>query len=272
MKFILGKKIGMTQIWKDEKVIPVTKVKAGPCVVSQVKSEKKDSYTAIQLGFENKREKLVKKPQKGHFKKAGINLRYVKEFRLAKGEEENFAPGMIVKADIFKEGNKVDATAFSKGRGFQGVVKRYNFAGAPKTHGTKDQHRMPGSAGAMGVGRIFKGKRSPGRMGNDQITTKNLEIAGVDPEEGILLIKGAIAGANGNLVCLKGEGELVLENPNNQSESEEAGKKEEKQPETETSATPEETQKKQETEETKEEKEIKTESATPDSEQGEVKK
>lgn len=231
----------MTQIWKEEKVIPVTKVKAGPCVVSQVKSPEKDSYTAVQLGFGNKREKLVKKPQKGHFKKPGINLRHLKEFRLARGEEEKLAPGMIIKADIFEEGDKVDATAYSKGRGFQGVVKRHSFAGAPKTHGTKDQHRMPGSAGAMGVGRIFKGKRSPGRMGNDKITTKNLEIVGVDPEEGILLIKGAIAGANGNLVCLKGAGEIVLESPQEEVKKEEASKEETKQPETETAESPEKT-------------------------------
>ncbi len=232
MKFILGKKMGMTQIWKDEEVMAVTKVKAGPCTVTQLKTPEKDDYSGVQLGFETKRSKLVKKPQKGHFKKIGSNFRYLREFRL-KSQEEKLSPGDIIKVDAFEVGDKVDVTGFSKGRGFQGVVKRHNFAGAIKTHGTKDQHRMPGSAGAMGVGRIFKGKRSPGRMGNDRITMKNLEVVEIDPKENILLIKGAIAGANGNLVYIKGEGELKAESasPAKPRENKETPQTKEKTPE-----------------------------------------
>lgn len=225
MKFILGKKIGMTQVWKGEEVVAVTKVKAGPCVITQVKTGEKDSYEGVQLGFETKREKLVKKPQKGHFKKLGSNFRHLREFRLEK-LEENLSSGKTIKADTFEVGDKVDVTGVSKGRGFQGVVKRHNFAGAIKTHGTKDQHRMPGSAGAMGVGRIFKGKRSPGRMGGDRVTMKNLEIIEVNPEEDVLLIKGAITGANGGLILLKGEGELKVEDYSNIKEEEKNKNKE----------------------------------------------
>jgi large subunit ribosomal protein L3 len=219
MKFILGKKIGMTQIWKDEKVVSVTKIQAGPCLVTQVKDENKDGYRGVQLAFDLKKEKNIKKPQKGHFlkikkenKNIKTNWKYLREFRLLRKENEGqeMNAGSAVCVDTFEPGDKVDISGTSKGRGFQGVVKRHNFSGASKTHGTKDQERMPGSAGAMGVGRIFKGKRMPGRMGNKTITTKNLEIVDIDIDNNILFIKGAVAGAVNGLVTIKGQGELKI--------------------------------------------------------------
>jgi large subunit ribosomal protein L3 len=213
MKFILGKKLEMTQIWQDNKVVPVTKIVAGPCFVVQVKTKDKDGYEAIQIGFGEKKEKNIKKPQKGHLAKVGKNLRYLREFRLDKnggGEEVKVKIGDVIKVDTFAPGDKVKVTGISKGRGFQGVVKRHNFAGAPASHGTKDQLRMPGSIGATGPAHVFKGTRMAGRMGGDQVTVKNLEIIEVDKENNILLIKGAIPGARNSLVLISGEGELKV--------------------------------------------------------------
>lgn len=197
----------MTQIWKGENVLAVTKVQAGPCLVTQVKTNKKDGYNAVQICFGEKKEKNIKKPQIGHLKGLNVNPRYLREFRT---DNVEIKKGDSIGIDTFEIGDKVQATATSKGRGFAGVVKRYRFKGMPATHGTKDQERMPGSAGAMGAARIFKGKRMPGRMGGVQISTSNLEIVDIDIENNILLIKGAIAGANKNLVLIKGSGELKV--------------------------------------------------------------
>ena len=211
MKFILGKKLEMTQIWRDDQCLAVTKVAAGPCVVAQIKTEEKDGYQAIQIGYASKKEKNIKKPQKGHLAKVkklnaefDTNVRYLREFRLDAKEKENLGLklGDVISVEIFEDGDKIQATANSKGKGFQGVVKRHGFKGAPKTHGTKDQVRMPGSIGATGPARVFKGTKMGGRMGNEKKTIKNLEIAGIDKKNNILLIKGAVPGARNGLVII----------------------------------------------------------------------
>jgi len=221
MKFIIGKKIEMTQIWKDGKVLAVTKVKAGPCRVSQVKDEKKDGYSAVQVAFGNKKEKRMKKPQKNHLKKVGLtSAKVLKEFRI---KEQEIKEGDIIKTDTFVTGEKVNVQGTSKGKGFAGVVKRYGFAGARKTHGTKDQLRMPGSIGCTGPAHVFKGVRMGGRMGGETISTQNLEIAEVDNENGFLFIKGSVPGSRNSLVFIKAEGELKI------SENIKEEKKEEKE-------------------------------------------
>ncbi len=230
MKFILGKKLEMTQVWQNDKVVPVTKVVAGPCFVVQVKTKEKDGYRAVQVGFGEKKEKNIKKPQKGHLAKIGKNLRYLREFRLDKNKQEEEVKvkiGDMIKVDIFSPGDKIKVTGISKGRGFQGVVKRHNFAGAPASHGTKDQLRMPGSIGATGPAHVFKGIKMAGRMGGDQVSTKNLEIIEVDKENNILLIKGAIPGARNSLVLISGEGELKVVEENKHKTKEKVEKKEE---------------------------------------------
>lgn len=206
MKYILGKKLEMTEVWKGEEVVAVTKVAAGPCRVVQVKNEDKDKYCAVQLSFGSRKEKNIKKPQKGHMKDLG-NFMYLREFRT---ETENLQPGGMIDVTTFEEGDKVQATGISKGKGFQGVVKRHGFHGQDKTHGNKDQLRMPGSVGATGPAHVFKGLRMPGRMGGDRVTVKNLEIIEVDKENNILFIKGAIPGARNGLVLISGEGDLKV--------------------------------------------------------------
>lgn len=220
MKFILGKKVGMTQIWREEEMVPVTKIQAGPCFVTQVKTENKDGYNAIQVGFGEKKEKNIRKPQKGHLKSFSSKPRYIREFRVSAEETERVQAGDRIDAGIFEAGERVDIAGTSKGRGFQGVVKRYGFAGASKTHGTKDQERMPGSAGAMGAGRIFPGKKMPGRMGGEQVTTKNLEIVDIDTEAGTILIKGGISGPSKGLVSVSTKGELQVISQEDTSASE----------------------------------------------------
>lgn len=214
MKFILGKKLNMTQIWDNDNCFGVTRVKVGPCYVSQIKDEKKDGYDSVQLGFDKKKQKNIKKPQKGHFGKVkaakseiDTNFRYIKEFRLPKNTDKkgdiSYKIGDVITLDNFEKGDKISLTAISKGKGFQGVVKRHGFKGAIKTHGTKDQLRMPGSIGATGPARVFKGTRMGGQMGNKQITTKNLEIVDKDIENNILFIKGAVPGGRNGLVLIK---------------------------------------------------------------------
>ena len=205
----------MTQVWKGDEVVAVTRVQVGPCVVTQVKDKKKDGYVAVQVGYGEKKEKNIKKPQKGHLKKlrikneeCGINLRYLRDFRIEDGVNLNI--GDMIDVSTFEPGDIVKVTASSKGRGFQGVVKRHGFHGQDKTHGTKDQLRMPGSIGATGPARVFKGVRMPGRMGGDRVTVKNLEIVEVDKENNILLVKGAIPGARNGLVLISGDGELKI--------------------------------------------------------------
>lgn len=200
MKGILGTKIGMTQIWKEDRAVPVTVILAGPCPVVQRKSNETDGYEAVQIGFGDKREKSLNKPQKGHLDKAKVSpVRYLREFR-------NFAPeGEEVRVDVFAEGEKVDVTGTSKGKGFQGVMKRWNFSGGPASHGAKKWHRRPGSIGTRKTpGRVYKGKKMAGHMGDERVTVQNLEVVEVRPEENLILVKGAVPGANGSLVELRG--------------------------------------------------------------------
>ena len=202
-KAILATKVGMTQIFNDEGVlVPVTVLQAGPCVVTQVKTEENDGYKAVQVGFVDKREKLVHKPVKGHIDKAGVSYnRFVREFRFENSEEYNVKDE--IKADIFAAGDKVDATAISKGKGFQGAIKRLGQSRGPMAHGSKF-HRHQGSNGsATTPGRVFKGKGMPGQMGNKRITTQNLEIVKVDVENNLILVKGAVPGPKKSLVTLK---------------------------------------------------------------------
>ena len=202
-KAILATKVGMTQIFNDEGVLtPVTVLQAGPCVVTQVKTVENDGYKAVQVGFVDKREKLVNKPQKGHFDKAGVSYkRYVREFRLENAEE--YSVKDEIKADIFAAGDKIDATAISKGKGFQGAIKRLGQSRGPMAHGSKF-HRHQGSNGsATTPGRVFKGKGMPGHMGHEQVTIQNLEIVKVDAENNLILIKGAVPGPKKALVTIK---------------------------------------------------------------------
>lgn len=194
-KAIMAKKIGMTQIFDQETgdMIPVTVLEAGPCVVTQVKTVEHDGYSAIQVGFGEIREKLVNKPLKGHFDKAGVEYkRHLEEFRLDGAED--YAVGSEIKADVFEVGDKVDVTGISKGKGYQGAIKRHGFSRGPMEHGSK-YHRHAGSMGAAtSPGRVFKGKKLPGQMGNVQITVQNLEIVRVDAEQNLLLVKGSVPG------------------------------------------------------------------------------
>ena len=202
-KAILATKIGMTQIFDENGVlIPVTVLQAGPCVVTQVKTVDNDGYKAVQVGFVDKREKLVNKPVKGHFDKAGVSYkRYVRELKLENAEE--YSVKDEIKADIFAAGDKIDATAISKGKGFQGAIKRHGQHRGPMAHGSKF-HRHQGSNGsATTPGRVFKGKGMPGQMGNKQITIQNLEIVKVDAENNLLLVKGSVPGPKKSLVTVK---------------------------------------------------------------------
>ena len=202
-KAILATKVGMTQIFDENGVlIPVTVLQAGPCVVTQVKTVDNDGYKAVQVGFVDKRDKLVSKPQKGHFDKAGVSYKgYVREFKFENAEE--YSVKDEIKADIFAQGDKIDATAISKGKGFQGAIKRYGQSRGPMAHGSKF-HRHQGSNGsATTPGRVFKGKGMPGQMGNKQITIQNLEVVKVDTENNLLLIKGAVPGPKKSLVTIK---------------------------------------------------------------------
>jgi len=208
MKFILGKKIEMTQVWKDNKLMGVTKVEVGPCTVVQVKNDTKDGYTAVQIGYGIKKEKNIKKPQIGHFK--GLeNFRYLKEFRLPSGEV-SLKRGDRFDISSFEAGEEINLTGVSKGKGFQGVVKRHGFAGQIKTHGTKDQVRMPGSIGATGPAHVFKGTRMGGRMGGDQVTLNGGVIIDIDVKKNILYIKGGVPGARNSLVSFNSPGELKI--------------------------------------------------------------
>lgn len=202
-KGILGRKLGMTQIFsEDGKLIPVTVVEAGPCSVVQIKTVEKEGYDAIQVGFENIREKLVNKPKQGHFSKAGVSFkRFVREFRLEDIGE--YALGQEIKADIFSAGEKVDVSGISKGKGFQGAIKRWNQHRGPMSHGSKF-HRAPGSMGASSdPSRTFKNKKLPGHMGNVKSTVINLEVARVIPEKNIILIKGGMPGPNKGYVVIR---------------------------------------------------------------------
>lgn len=202
-KAIIGKKIGMTQIFdQDGKIIPVTVVEAGPCAVLQKKTVENDGYEAIQVGFEEIREKLVNKPAKGHFAKAGVSLRRtIKEFRLENVNE--YEVGQEIKADIFAAGDKIDVSGVSKGKGFQGVIKRWNAQRGPMSHGSKF-HRAPGSMGASSdPSKTFKNKHMPGQMGRVNKTVLNLEVVKVIADKNLILIKGGIPGPNKGKVVIR---------------------------------------------------------------------
>ena len=203
-KAIIGKKVGMTQIFDAEgKVIPVTVIEAGPCTVVQKKTEEKDGYTAVQLGYEDVAERKLTKPELGHIKKAGVAPKKVlKEFKLDKAAEMNV--GDEVKVDVFAEGDRVDVTGISKGKGYAGVIKRHGAHRLKETHGTGPVHRHAGSMGpATDPSRIFKGKIGAGHMGDEQVTVLNLDVVKVDNELGIIAVRGAIPGPKGGVVYLR---------------------------------------------------------------------
>ncbi|MDD4320711.1 MAG: 50S ribosomal protein L3 [Acidaminococcaceae bacterium] len=204
-KGILGKKLGMTQIFEaDGRMIPVTVVEAGPCIVIQNKTEETDGYNAVQLGFGDLKEKHMNKPMKGHFDKAGVTpVKFIRELRLPAPSE--YTVGQKIAADLFTAGEMIDATGVSRGKGFAGTIKRHNFACGPMAHGSKS-HREPGSNGPMHSGpggRVIKGKKLPGRMGGANVTVQRLTIAKVDLDRNLILVSGSIPGAVGSFVILK---------------------------------------------------------------------
>lgn len=202
MKGILGKKLGMTQVFTAEgSVVPVTVVEAGPVVITQIKTMENDGYQAIQVGYGDVKEKALNKPKKGHLAKAGVLKRNLKEFRV--DSIDGFEVGQEIKADLFAEGEKIDVSGISKGKGFQGPIKRHGQSRGPESHGSR-YHRRPGSMGACSYpGRVFKNKKLAGHMGSVKVTVKNLEVVKVDAEKNLLLIKGAIPGAKGSVVTVK---------------------------------------------------------------------
>lgn len=206
MKFILGKKIGMSQIFREDgRVVPVTLIEAGPCQIVQVKTKEKDGYRALQIGFDKIKEKSIKKPQKGHFKKAGLEggYRYLREY-----QGNNLKVGDKISVDVFKEGEIVKVSGISKGKGFQGVVKRHGFSGFPASHGTKHGLRAAGSIGSAFPERVFKGKKMAGRMGARRRSVLGLEIAKIDKENNLLALKGTAPGRKGTLLEIVATKEL----------------------------------------------------------------
>jgi large subunit ribosomal protein L3 len=201
-KMILGRKVGMTQIFnEDGRIIPVTAIEAGPCVITQIRLESTNGYNAIQMGFGNIKNKNVNKPIKGHFDKAGVTpVRFLRELRIDNPQE--YQVGQEINIETFKTGDLVDVTGISKGKGFAGTIKRWGFARGPMGHGSKN-HRRPASTGAKGPARVFKGKKSPGRMGGERVTIQNLEVVRVDADKNLLLLKGAIPGPKKGLVMIK---------------------------------------------------------------------
>jgi len=237
MKFIIGKKLDMTQVWRGEKVIGVTRVQAGPCPVVQVKTDSQDGYSAVQLGFGQRKEKNIKKPQAGHLKKAELfskdgktNLKYLGEFR---DEVKELKIGDVVDVSTFAVGDVVKVTGTAKGKGFQGGVRRHGWHGhntshGNTSHGTKDQVRTSGSIGASGIQHVLKGMRMPGRMGGNRVTTANLKIVQVDKDNNILYVSGAVPGARNGLVLIYGQGELKIAKPVIEEKPAEASKEETK--------------------------------------------
>jgi large subunit ribosomal protein L3 len=210
MKGIIGKKVGMTQIFgEDGQAIPVTVIQAGPCYVTQIRTEEKDGYTAVQLGFEELPPKRngssrLNKPKVGHLKRNGLNLpdlRYLREFRT---KEVDVEEGQRLTADVFEKGDRIDVVGTSKGRGTAGTVKRHNFNRQKKTHGQSDRERAPGSIGATSTpGRVLKGTRMAGRMGGERVTVQNLEVVVVDPEKNLLAVRGSVPGSKGGILLIK---------------------------------------------------------------------
>lgn len=198
-KFILAKKIGMSQIFKDEKVIPVTILEAGPIVVTQIKTPEKDGYSAIQVGFGYKKPKRLSKALKGHLKDLG-SFRWLREFHIPEEELKKFKVGDKIDVSIFQKGERVKITGITKAKGFQGVVKRHGFHGGPKTHGQKDRLRAPGSIGPTHPQHVVKGRKMAGRMGGERLTLKNCQIVEILPEQNLLAIKGSLPGKKGELL------------------------------------------------------------------------
>ena len=202
-KGIMGRKIGITQVYSEEgDVVPVTVVEAGPCVVVQKKTVERDGYNALQLGFSEKQERKLNKPEQGHFKKHNtIPCKYLKEFRVE--DIGVYEEGQKITVDIFENGDFVDVTGTSKGKGFQGVVKRWGFGGGPAGHGSMF-HRAPGSIGASATpSRVFKGKKMPGRLGGKKVTVQNIRVVDVRPDENVILLKGAVPGCKNGIVTIK---------------------------------------------------------------------
>ncbi|MBN2220934.1 MAG: 50S ribosomal protein L3 [Vallitaleaceae bacterium] len=202
-KALMAKKIGMTQVFvEDGSLVPVTVLEAGPCVVTQVKTVANDGYSAVQVGFADAREKLVNKPTKGHFDKAGVSYKkFVKEFRFDNAEE--FVVGQEIKADIFAAGDKIDVSGISKGKGYQGAIKRHGQHTGPMAHGSK-YHRAAGSmGGSSSPSRVFKGKKMAGHMGAEAVTVQNLVVVRVDVENNLILVKGAVPGPKKSIVTVR---------------------------------------------------------------------
>jgi large subunit ribosomal protein L3 len=203
LKGLIGRKVGMTQIFDDSGIAyPVTLIEAGPCYVTQVKTAEKDGYSAVQLGFEEVKPKKLTGGQKGHLQRNELPpLKVLREFRVS---EPDVAEGDTLKADVFETGERVDVVGTSKGRGFAGVMKRYHFGGGPITHGQSDRQRSPGSLGSGTTpGRVFKGKRGPGRMGNERVTSANVRVVLVDPERNLIAVDGSVPGPKGGMVLIK---------------------------------------------------------------------
>lgn len=200
---ILGRKLGMTQVWGEgENLVPVTVIEAGPCVITQVKTAKKDGYDAVQIGFGDIAERKVNKPMAGHFAKAGVDAkRHLMEVRLDEGDA--FKAGDTITVDAFAEAKSVHVTGTSKGKGFAGTIKRHGFGGGPGGHGSHF-HRAPGSVGQCATpARVFKGKKLPGHMGSETVTVRNLDVVKIDAEQNLLLVKGAVPGAKGALLTIR---------------------------------------------------------------------
>ena len=202
-KGLIGRKVGMTQVFDDDGIArPVTLIEAGPCYVTQVKTVEKDGYSSVQIGFDEVKPKRLTRGQKGHLERN--NLPPLKVLREFKTKSPEVAEGDQLNVEIFETGERVDIVGTSKGRGFAGVVKRYHFAGGPKTHGQSDRQRAPGSLGSGTTpGRVFKGKRGPGRMGNERVTSPNVRVALVDPERNLIAVDGSVPGPKGGLVIVK---------------------------------------------------------------------
>ena len=233
MKFIVGKKLDMTQVFgTDGRVVPVTRVEVGPCVVTQVRNMKRDGVDSIQVGYGKQKFFRINKPTKGHLKDIKwddtVTVRDMVDFKIEEGSK--LERGHVITVDAFNQGEKVQVVGKSKGKGFQGVVKRHGFHGSPASHGHKDQLRMPGSIGATDAARVFKGTRMGGHMGDDRVTVKNLEIVEIKPEENIIFIKGAVPGArNGILFISTAESNFEVEGLENmlKKDTENTEKKEE---------------------------------------------
>lgn len=202
IKAILGKKLGMTQVFEKDILTPVTLVEAGPCIIVQKKVQDKDGYGAIQIGFDEG--KRLNKPKLGYFKKRKIPpQKYLREIKME--DMDKYQAGDEIRVDIFKEGDLVSVSGISKGKGFAGVVKRWGFKGGPASHGAKQWHRRPGSIGASAdPSKVFKGKKMPGRMGREKVTVRNLRVVKVDDKENLLLIEGSLPGKKGDLLTIKG--------------------------------------------------------------------